>query len=163
MFWLRSTIRPSCPCLLACRPISFYESWSLFCIFFLWNFTNSATVQWKVSKVWSVKCKASVECGNRAAICFCDLGWALNIALLANYNDYSDIIVSITSLVECFRRFVWNFFRLENEHVNNAPPPVRDINLRPLRKAEVGKIGRKVTMFFRPSPPSNRHHPSFDE
>lgn len=92
-------------------------------------------------------------------------GWALNIALLAEYNNYSDIIVSITSLLECFRRFVWNFFRLENEHVNNVGRfrAVRDIDLRPLRNPNAGAIGQKVIMLFGSSPPSSPTSPSFEE
>ena len=35
----------------------------------------------------------------------------------------------------CFRRFIWNFFRLENEHLNNCGEfrAVRDISINPLR------------------------------
>lgn len=36
--------------------------------------------------------------------------------------------------MEVFRRFVWNFFRLENEHLNNCGEfrAVRDISVAPL-------------------------------
>ncbi|KAI9300904.1 EXS family-domain-containing protein [Cunninghamella echinulata] len=43
--------------------------------------------------------------------------WAVNKAGLV-YS--SQIITFATALAECFRRIVWNFFRLENEHLNNC-------------------------------------------
>lgn len=44
----------------------------------------------------------------------------------------SDLLTSITAPLEVFRRFVWNFFRLENEHLNNCGKfrAVRDISIR---------------------------------
>jgi hypothetical protein len=32
----------------------------------------------------------------------------------------NDLLLFILSLIEALRRFQWNFFRLENEHVNNC-------------------------------------------
>ena len=45
-----------------------------------------------------------------------------------------DILGTILAMMEVFRRFVWNFFRLENEHLNNAGEfrAVRDIAVVPL-------------------------------
>lgn len=36
--------------------------------------------------------------------------------------------------LEVFRRFIWNFFRLENEHLNNCGQfrAVRDISIAPI-------------------------------
>ena len=44
------------------------------------------------------------------------------------------ILTTIFGLLELFRRFVWNFFRLENEHLNNCGEfrAVRDISIAPL-------------------------------
>ena len=44
------------------------------------------------------------------------------------------ILTTIFGLLEIFRRFVWNFFRLENEHLNNCGEfrAVRDISIAPL-------------------------------
>ena len=44
------------------------------------------------------------------------------------------ILTTIFGLLEIFRRFVWNFFRLENEHLNNCGEfrVVRDISIAPL-------------------------------
>lgn len=41
----------------------------------------------------------------------------------------SDLIFSILAPLEVFRRFIWNYFRLENEHLNNCGNfrAVRDI------------------------------------
>ncbi|XP_062849883.1 xenotropic and polytropic retrovirus receptor 1 homolog [Trichomycterus rosablanca] len=45
-----------------------------------------------------------------------------------------DIIATVLPPLEVFRRFVWNFFRLENEHLNNCGEfrAVRDISVAPL-------------------------------
>ena len=44
------------------------------------------------------------------------------------------ILTTVFGLLELFRRFVWNFFRLENEHLNNCGEfrAVRDISIAPL-------------------------------
>ena len=46
---------------------------------------------------------------------------------------------SIFAALELFRRFVWNFFRLENEHLNNCGEfrAVRDISMAPLKYAKI--------------------------
>lgn len=48
--------------------------------------------------------------------------------------EYADVIGFIFGLVEIFRRFIWNYFRLENEHLNNCGEfrAVRDISIAPL-------------------------------
>ncbi|KAI8063307.1 EXS family-domain-containing protein, partial [Gongronella butleri] len=43
--------------------------------------------------------------------------WAVNKASLV-YS--SQTITFLTALMEAFRRFVWNFYRMENEHLNNC-------------------------------------------
>lgn len=44
------------------------------------------------------------------------LAWTLNITLNHLWTtDYGDVLVCVTALLECGRRCVWNFFRLENE------------------------------------------------
>ncbi|KAI8096164.1 EXS family-domain-containing protein, partial [Halteromyces radiatus] len=43
--------------------------------------------------------------------------WAINKASLAYH---SEILAFGTAILEVFRRIVWNFFRLENEHLNNC-------------------------------------------
>jgi hypothetical protein len=50
----------------------------------------------------------------------------------------SDIMLSILAPLEVFRRFVWNYFRLENEHLNNCGKfrAVRDISVAPLDSSD---------------------------
>jgi len=44
------------------------------------------------------------------------------------------VILAQRLMLRCFRRFVWNFFRLENEHLNNCGQfrAVRDISIAPM-------------------------------
>ena len=55
------------------------------------------------------------------------LGWAVKLTFvefLVNSEGSPviepTIVTSILAFLEIFRRFVWNFFRLENEHLNNC-------------------------------------------
>uniref|UniRef100_A0A8C5GH11 Xenotropic and polytropic retrovirus receptor 1 homolog n=1 Tax=Gouania willdenowi TaxID=441366 RepID=A0A8C5GH11_GOUWI len=62
--------------------------------------------------------------------------WVLTVSLttLTDFPHMSDILGTILAPLEVFRRFVWNFFRLENEHLNNCGEfrAVRDISVAPL-------------------------------
>lgn len=62
--------------------------------------------------------------------------WTIHISLtqLNLHNSASDIISTVLAPLEVFRRFVWNFFRLENEHLNNCGEfrAVRDISVAPM-------------------------------
>lgn len=62
--------------------------------------------------------------------------WTIQISLTSmNIIPYAgDIISTVFAPLEVFRRFVWNFFRLENEHLNNCGEfrAVRDISVAPL-------------------------------
>ncbi|XP_075038378.1 solute carrier family 53 member 1 [Mixophyes fleayi] len=62
--------------------------------------------------------------------------WTIQISLtsLNLHNNASDIISTVLAPLEVFRRFVWNFFRLENEHLNNCGEfrAVRDISVAPM-------------------------------
>uniref|UniRef100_A0A8C6SWD8 Xenotropic and polytropic retrovirus receptor 1 n=1 Tax=Neogobius melanostomus TaxID=47308 RepID=A0A8C6SWD8_9GOBI len=62
--------------------------------------------------------------------------WTLTITLstLTTIYGIKDILTTILAPMEVFRRFVWNFFRLENEHLNNCGEfrAVRDISVAPL-------------------------------
>ncbi|XP_056148786.1 xenotropic and polytropic retrovirus receptor 1-like isoform X2 [Lampris incognitus] len=62
--------------------------------------------------------------------------WTLTVSLtrVGSYPHISDILATILAPLEVFRRFVWNFFRLENEHLNNCGEfrAVRDISVAPL-------------------------------
>ncbi len=61
----------------------------------------------------------------------------------------STLLGTIKGILEIFRRFVWNFFRLENEHLNNVGEfrAVRDISIRPVDLTEVDGVDNpEVTM-----------------
>jgi hypothetical protein len=57
-----------------------------------------------------------------------------------------EIIVTAFKSLEVFRRFVWNFFRLENEHLNNCGEfrAVRDISINPLRQDDLDTLFRMM-------------------
>ncbi|CAF1072848.1 unnamed protein product [Rotaria sp. Silwood1] len=62
--------------------------------------------------------------------------WVINIFIYFDEHsaEYSDVIGFCFGFVEIFRRFIWNFFRLENEHLNNCGQfrAVRDISISPM-------------------------------
>uniref|UniRef100_A0A1I8IUQ0 EXS domain-containing protein n=1 Tax=Macrostomum lignano TaxID=282301 RepID=A0A1I8IUQ0_9PLAT len=49
-------------------------------------------------------------------------------------EGHHQVLMSGLALLEVFRRFIWNYFRLENEHLNNCGQfrAVRDINIKPV-------------------------------
>uniref|UniRef100_A0A673JIN4 Xenotropic and polytropic retrovirus receptor 1 homolog n=1 Tax=Sinocyclocheilus rhinocerous TaxID=307959 RepID=A0A673JIN4_9TELE len=58
----------------------------------------------------------------------------LSLGVVTTFPIISDILATVLAPLEVFRRFVWNFFRLENEHLNNCGEfrAVRDISVAPL-------------------------------
>uniref|UniRef100_A0A8C2PZ67 Xenotropic and polytropic retrovirus receptor 1 n=1 Tax=Cyprinus carpio TaxID=7962 RepID=A0A8C2PZ67_CYPCA len=58
----------------------------------------------------------------------------LSLGIVTSFPNISDILATVLAPLEVFRRFVWNFFRLENEHLNNCGEfrAVRDISVAPL-------------------------------
>uniref|UniRef100_A0A3B3R8M4 Xenotropic and polytropic retrovirus receptor 1a n=1 Tax=Paramormyrops kingsleyae TaxID=1676925 RepID=A0A3B3R8M4_9TELE len=62
--------------------------------------------------------------------------WTIQISLTTMniIPSSSEMLATILAPLEVFRRFVWNFFRLENEHLNNCGEfrAVRDISVAPL-------------------------------
>ncbi|XP_059216856.1 solute carrier family 53 member 1 [Stomoxys calcitrans] len=60
--------------------------------------------------------------------------WTVSMSLIeAGYME-GDVMVTLLSPLEVFRRFIWNYFRLENEHINNCGKfrAVRDISVAPM-------------------------------
>merc|ERR1712045_1027913 len=55
---------------------------------------------------------------------------------------HKEIISTVFKSLEVFRRFIWNFFRLENEHLNNCGEfrAVRDISINPLREDDLATL-----------------------
>lgn len=74
------------------------------------------------------------------------LSWVLNVSLGEAWTLDSDLLTCITAPLEVFRRFVWNYFRLENEHVNNCGQfrAVRDISVKPIKKGDLESLLAKM-------------------
>ena len=61
--------------------------------------------------------------------------WTLTVSVGENpYFEHKEVLVTLLASLELFRRFIWNFFRLENEHLNNCGQfrAVRDISIVPI-------------------------------
>lgn len=67
------------------------------------------------------------------------LSWVMNVSLAEAWMLHSDLLICIMAPLEVFRRFIWNYLRLENEHVNNCGQfrAVRDISVKPIRKGDL--------------------------
>ncbi|CAG9835977.1 unnamed protein product [Diabrotica balteata] len=72
--------------------------------------------------------------------------WAVSLYLTENGYVGGDLMTSILAPLEVFRRFVWNFFRLENEHINNCGQfrAVRDISVAPIDSSDQIQIIRMM-------------------
>lgn len=64
--------------------------------------------------------------------------WLPSFILTQNNYIGAELMTSMTAPLEVFRRFVWNFFRLENEHLNNCGKfrAVRDISVAPIDSSD---------------------------
>ncbi|KAI4882248.1 hypothetical protein NFI96_020067 [Prochilodus magdalenae] len=58
----------------------------------------------------------------------------LSVGAVTSCCHIGDVLATVLAPLEVFRRFVWNFFRLENEHLNNCGEfrAVRDISVAPM-------------------------------
>ncbi|KAL7739523.1 hypothetical protein ACLKA6_012667 [Drosophila palustris] len=76
--------------------------------------------------------------------------WALELYLI--YFNYLSPFYSktITSFLEIVRRFIWNFIRLENEHLYNVGHfrAVRDIYLKPISMSEMDVDNHPKTSYL---------------
>ncbi|XP_068625485.1 solute carrier family 53 member 1-like [Battus philenor] len=72
--------------------------------------------------------------------------WTVSFVLTENQIVSGETMVSILSPLEVVRRFIWNFFRLENEHLNNCGKfrAVRDISVAPLDSSDQADIIRMM-------------------
>ncbi|XP_004933050.1 xenotropic and polytropic retrovirus receptor 1 [Bombyx mandarina] len=72
--------------------------------------------------------------------------WTVSFVLTENKYVGSETMTSILAPLEVFRRFIWNFFRLENEHLNNCGKfrAVRDISVAPLDSSDQADIIRMM-------------------
>ncbi|CAG2055912.1 unnamed protein product [Timema podura] len=73
-------------------------------------------------------------------------GWVLSMSLIEMGYIHGDLMVSFLTPLEVVRRFVWNFFRLENEHLNNCGKfrAVRDISVAPMDSSDQTQILRMM-------------------
>uniref|UniRef100_A0A1I8AV11 Xenotropic and polytropic retrovirus receptor 1 n=1 Tax=Steinernema glaseri TaxID=37863 RepID=A0A1I8AV11_9BILA len=74
------------------------------------------------------------------------LSWVMNVSLGEAWTLEADLLTCITAPLEVFRRFIWNYLRLENEHVNNCGQfrAVRDISVKPIRKGDLDALLTKM-------------------
>lgn len=74
------------------------------------------------------------------------LSWVMNVSLAEAWMLHGDLLICIMSPLEVFRRFIWNYLRLENEHVNNCGQfrAVRDISVKPIRKGDLDSLLSKM-------------------
>uniref|UniRef100_A0AC35TPQ4 SPX domain-containing protein n=1 Tax=Rhabditophanes sp. KR3021 TaxID=114890 RepID=A0AC35TPQ4_9BILA len=77
------------------------------------------------------------------------LSWVMNVSLGEAWSINGDLLTTITSPLEVFRRFIWNYLRLENEHVNNCGMfrAVRDISIKPIMKGDLESLISKMDTF----------------
>lgn len=56
------------------------------------------------------------------------------------------VVNTVQSSLEIWRRFCWNFFRLENEHLNNCGEfrAVRDISIAPIKDDDIVKLEKMM-------------------
>ncbi|MCL4125712.1 UNVERIFIED_CONTAM: hypothetical protein GTU68_058249 [Idotea baltica] len=67
--------------------------------------------------------------------------WSIPFAIRAGSDE---VMITVMALLEVLRRFIWNFFRLENEHLNNCGKfrAVRDISIIPLDASDQAQVSR---------------------
>lgn len=72
--------------------------------------------------------------------------WTVSFVVTENGLVGAETMTSILAPLEVFRRFIWNFFRLENEHLNNCGKfrAVRDISVAPLDSSDQADIIRMM-------------------
>lgn len=68
--------------------------------------------------------------------------WSLSVSIGEGLVIHSEVLRTLLASLEIFRRFVWNFFRLENEHLNNCGQfrAVRDISIAPIESSDLTQL-----------------------
>lgn len=125
----------------------FFYLWIVFCII-----SSCYTLIWDLKMDWGLFDKNAGEntflreeiVYPQKAYYYCAIiedvilrfAWTIQISITSTslMPHSGDIIATVFAPLEVFRRFVWNFFRLENEHLNNCGEfrAVRDISVAPL-------------------------------
>ncbi|XP_031564053.1 xenotropic and polytropic retrovirus receptor 1-like [Actinia tenebrosa] len=62
--------------------------------------------------------------------------WILTLSVGEAGLFNSEVLVGFLAVVELFRRFIWNFFRVENEHIHRTKCVVIDHNIEELQEYE---------------------------
>ncbi|XP_037083470.1 xenotropic and polytropic retrovirus receptor 1 homolog isoform X2 [Pollicipes pollicipes] len=72
--------------------------------------------------------------------------WSVGLVISVVQPGFPPVLAVISPPLEIFRRFVWNFFRLENEHLNNCGKfrAVRDISVAPIDASDQAEIIRMM-------------------
>jgi len=72
--------------------------------------------------------------------------WAVAEVAKQGLGMDGELLTCALAPLEVFRRFVWNFFRLENEHLNNCGKfrAVRDISVAPIDASDQAQIIRMM-------------------
>ncbi|KAF6076356.1 xenotropic and polytropic retrovirus receptor 1 [Phyllostomus discolor] len=127
--------------------VVFFYLWVVFCII-----SSCYTLIWDLKMDWGLFDKNAGEntflreeiVYPQKAYYYCAIiedvilrfAWTIQISITSTtlLPHSGDIIATVFAPLEVFRRFVWNFFRLENEHLNNCGEfrAVRDISVAPL-------------------------------
>lgn len=127
--------------------VVFFYLWIVFCII-----SSCYTLIWDLKMDWGLFDKNAGEntflreeiVYPQKAYYYCAIiedvilrfAWTIQISITTTTSlpHSGDIIATVFAPLEVFRRFVWNFFRLENEHLNNCGEfrAVRDISVAPL-------------------------------
>uniref|UniRef100_D3Z2B4 Solute carrier family 53 member 1 n=1 Tax=Mus musculus TaxID=10090 RepID=D3Z2B4_MOUSE len=126
--------------------VVFFYLWVFFCII-----SSCYTLIWDLKMDWGLFDKNAGEntflreeiVYPQKAYYYCAIiedvilrfAWTIQISITATFKPHvGNIIATVFAPLEVFRRFVWNFFRLENEHLNNCGEfrAVRDISVAPL-------------------------------
>uniref|UniRef100_A0A8C4XDH7 EXS domain-containing protein n=1 Tax=Erpetoichthys calabaricus TaxID=27687 RepID=A0A8C4XDH7_ERPCA len=115
----------------------------------IWVYVHTAiaTITWDLRMDWGLvrgqRLLREETVYSHAAYYYCAMlldvllrvSWALNVSFAQmKQSDTAGFITTVLAPLEVFRRFIWNFFRLENEHLNNCGQfrAVRDISITPL-------------------------------
>uniref|UniRef100_A0A8C3X2X8 Solute carrier family 53 member 1 n=1 Tax=Catagonus wagneri TaxID=51154 RepID=A0A8C3X2X8_9CETA len=127
--------------------VVFFYLWIVFCII-----SSCYTLIWDLKMDWGLFDKNAGEntflreeiVYPQKAYYYCAIiedvilrfAWTIQVSITTTtlLPHSGDIIATVFAPLEVFRRFVWNFFRLENEHLNNCGEfrAVRDISVAPL-------------------------------
>ncbi|XP_041370667.1 xenotropic and polytropic retrovirus receptor 1-like isoform X2 [Gigantopelta aegis] len=82
--------------------------------------------------------------------------WSMSVSVGESLLFHNEMLTTLMSCAEVFRRFIWNFFRLENEHLNNCGQfrAVRDISIGPVDSNNEAQL---IDLMDEPDGVNSRH------